>query len=337
VEVKEEKKHPADFALWKKCVGSNENHVLRWNSPWGEGFPGWHIECSAMSTKFLGEEIDVHTGGEDNIFPHHECEIAQSESVINDINVSKKGDSTGSRGSRSANGTIGAEKQKKPSEYRHFVRFWLHKRRIDIASTSSAQGECVKMSKSLGNVLSIDDIRNQGYSPLDLRYYFLSVHYRTQLKYTEKGLEDAHKARRKILEWMSEMDGVSSSDSGDDQSDHVRGAMGEFTDAMNADLNTPAALAVVFDFMTWTRTQESMDQKTLETVGTFITMIRQTFGCFDVEKTQSIPSEVQKLLDERKAARDSKDFETSDRLRDQITELGYEVRDEGGEQVVKKL
>ena len=295
VEAKEQKRHSADFALWKKCVGSNENHVLRWNSPWGEGFPGWHIECSAMSTKFLGEEIDVHTGGEDNIFPHHECEIAQSECASG----------------------------------KKFVRFWVHKRRIDMGKE--------KMSKSLGNVLSLDDIQNQGFSPLDLRYYFLSDHYRTQLKFTERGLEDAHKARRKILEWMEDIEKIDTSDSASDQSEEVRKAMGEFKDAMDSDLNTPAALAVVFDFMTWTRTQESMNPKTVEAVKEFITMIRQTFGCFDAEEKESVPSEVKKLLDERKAAREEKDFEKSDKIRDQISGLGYEVRDEGDEQVVKKL
>jgi cysteinyl-tRNA synthetase len=159
--VDESKKHPADFALWKKCVGKNAHHVLRWPSPWGDGFPGWHIECSAMSSSLLGPEIDIHTGGEDNIFPHHECEIAQSEC------------SSGN----------------KP-----FVRNWLHKRRIDLA------GE--KMSKSLGNVLTLPDIATRGFSPLDVRYYFLSVHYRTNLKFSFDGLESARKVRLKVVEWM---------------------------------------------------------------------------------------------------------------------------------------
>ncbi len=161
VHVRENKKHPADFALWKKTVGDNAHHVLQWDSPWGAGFPGWHIECSAMSKKFLGETLDLHTGGEDNIFPHHECEIAQSESAF-----------------------------KQP-----FVGLWLHKRRIDLA------GE--KMSKSLGNVLSIPDVVAKGYSPLDIRYYFLSVHYRTNLKFAWKGMDDAKSARRSITDWIA--------------------------------------------------------------------------------------------------------------------------------------
>ncbi len=173
VKVDEAKKHPADFALWKKCVGNNSHHLLRWSYETGErvtsegddassGFPGWHIECSAMSSALLGEHIDIHTGGEDNIFPHHECEIAQSECVSG----------------------------------KTFVNLWLHKRRIDLA------GE--KMSKSLGNVLTIPTIIEKGYSALDLRFYLLSVHYRTNLKFSWEGLDNAKIARRKIVEWMGD-------------------------------------------------------------------------------------------------------------------------------------
>jgi len=198
VDVNEEKKHPADFALWKFCIGANASHVLRWSSPKNnsqknsaelpEGFPGWHIECSAMSRALLGDTIDIHTGGEDNIFPHHECEIAQSESV------------TG----------------KKP-----FVKLWLHKRRIDL------EGE--KMSKSLGNTLMIPDICAKGFSPLDIRYYLLSVHYRTNLKFSWKGLEDSKKARRKIVEWMDQMNGTEET-KGTDGTEKMNGMKKNFMD-----------------------------------------------------------------------------------------------------------
>jgi len=300
VEVKDEKKHPADFALWKKCVGENAAHILRWDSPWGEGFPGWHIECSAMSMKFLGDELDIHTGGEDNIFPHHECEIAQSESV------------TG----------------------KSFSRFWIHRRRIDMGSE--------KMSKSLGNVLSIVDVIEKGYSPLDIRYLFLSVHYRTNLKFSWKGMDDSKKARRKIVEWMSEMEQLIKNNK---PGKHVAtsDSVGmhqwsqKFFDAMNADLNTPEALAVVFDCMSWARNQGQWVPSTLETLKKFIKDVRSTFGCFEPEEAEDVPSDVQKLLDERQDARDQKDFETSDRLRDQIRDLGWEVRDEGGEAVLRKI
>ena len=293
VEVHQDKKHPADFALWKFCVGQNENHALRWPSPSGlapypseasgMGFPGWHIECSAMSRSLLGDQIDIHTGGEDNIFPHHECEIAQSECV------------TG----------------KKP-----FVSLWLHKRRIDLGTE--------KMSKSLGNVLTVPDIVEMGFSPLDLRYYFLSVHYRTQLKFAEKGLEDAHKARRRIMEWMDTVDSSSDETQRTEEKE-------KFADAMNADLNTPGALAVVFDAIT-----ASHKEGNAGAYKEFVNVVRHTFGCFDPEK-ESIPLEIEKLLDQRTAARAAKDFEASDRLRDEIRDLGYEVRDVDGDQVVKKM
>ena len=299
IDIKEEKKHPADFALWKKTVGSNAHHILRWEFATGKiskssgedpvsGFPGWHIECSAMSRKHLGEQIDIHTGGEDNIFPHHECEIAQSESS-----------------------------GKKP-----FVRIWLHKRRIDLGDA--------KMSKSLGNVLTLPDIVAKGFHPLDLRYYLLSVHYRTQLKFSWKGLEDAHKARRKILEWMDE------ETQGKQGTQTKQEWKEKFLDALGSDLNTPAALAVVFDCMNWSRSADMISPQAAAEIAGLKHAVRNTFGCFESEE-ESIPNAVQSLLDERVNARAEKDFAASDRLREEIRALGYEVRDEGGKQTVKRL
>tara|TARA_Y100000031_G_C8231597_1_gene391167 strand:+ start:148 stop:1533 length:1386 start_codon:yes stop_codon:yes gene_type:complete len=287
IDVSEGKKHPADFALWKKCVGENAEHILRWESPWGEGFPGWHIECSAMSTKFLGEQIDIHTGGEDNIFPHHECEIAQSECASG----------------------------KKP-----FVRMWVHRRMIDMGKE--------KMSKSLGNILTLPDIVEMGFSPLDLRYYFLSVHYRTNLKFTKKGLEDSHKARRKVVEWIGEVERSKE----EKELKEKKEFLDRFDNAMNSDLNAPEALAVVFDAMSWSRSEGSPGA-----LKEFASKVRNTFGCFELEEAEDVPAEVSKLLDQRQKARDSKDFETSDKLRDQIGKLGWEVRDSGEAQEAKKL
>jgi cysteinyl-tRNA synthetase len=304
VEVNERKRHPADFALWKFCVGPNAHHVLRWASPKitqphpfagavPEGFPGWHIECSAMSSALLGEQIDIHTGGEDNIFPHHECEIAQSESA------------TG----------------KKP-----FVRFWLHKRRIDL------EGE--KMSKSLGNVLNIPDILGRNYSPQDLRYYFLSVHYRTNLKFSWKGMDDAKIARKKIVEWMEEFEKISASKDASDQGANQWSQ--RFAEEMDHDLNVSAAMAVIFECMTWSRHQKEWSKESLTAIKTFIANVRHTFGCFDSE-TEEIPSDVQELVDARKASREAKNFAESDRLRDEIAKRGFEVRDSAEGQTVKKI
>lgn len=287
VSVNEQKKHPADFALWKKCSGGNAGHILRWPSPWGEGFPGWHIECSAMATKFLGEHIDIHTGGEDNIFPHHECEIAQSECC---------------------NG-------------QPFSNYWLHRRRIQMGEE--------KMSKSLGNVLTLPTIEEMGFSPLDLRYYLLSVHYRTNLKFSEKGLSDAHKARRKITEWISEVASEAS-----EASEAAKASLVAFHQAMDSDLNTPEALAVVFDAMAQSRNDDQ-----LGAYHQFANLVRNTFGCFELsaEEQAPLPAEVQALVDQRAEARANKDFEVSDRFRDEIASLGWEVKDTGEGQVVRKL
>ncbi len=300
ISIDEKKRHPADFALWKKCVGPNARHLLRWSFPAGErvnstgedssvGFPGWHIECSAMSRKFLGEHIDIHTGGEDNIFPHHECEIAQSESSCLD-----------------------------PGDRAPFARYWLHRRFIDMGD--------VKMSKSLGNVLTLPDIVAKGFSPLDLRYYLLSVHYRTNLKFTEKGLEDARKARRKITEWMEE---VSAGDGEDKDEEFSR----EFDAAMDNDLNTPAALAVVFTAMNASRSKPSTFPQVYRK---FVDRVRQTFGCFEPEE-EIVPPEVKALLIEREAARVKKDFSASDSLRMEIEALGYSVKDTPAGQKIQRI
>ena len=197
-----------------------------------------------------------------------------------------------------------------------------------------------KMSKSLGNVKSIDNIRDAGFSPMDLRYLFLSVHYRTQLKFAEKGLEDAHKARRKIMEWMNSEEDFSHKELKEDDQEKLKEAkefLIQFTRAMDSDLNTPAALAVVFEMMTWYRNAGKIGGETRFAVQDFIEMVRNTFGCFDSEEKESIPEEVKKLLEERKEARDSKDFVASDALRDQIRDLGYEVRDLPEGQKIDKM
>lgn len=298
VDVNEQKKHPADFALWKFCVGSNEHHVLRWPSPksadgktFPEGFPGWHIECSAMSRALLGDQLDIHTGGEDNIFPHHECEIAQSESV------------TG----------------------KTFVGTWLHKRRIDL------EGE--KMSKSIGNIVTLDDIREKGFDVMDLRYYFLSVHYRTNQKFSWKGLEDARKARLKIMEWMTTLE--STTPTTDASSHSIANNEKDFSDHMNEDLNVSAAIADIFAVMNIFHKDQRVNENDLKTYRAFIKMIRDTFGCFDATN-ESIPADVQSLVDARADARKNKDFAASDRLRDEIADKGYEVRDTSDGQVVRK-
>ena len=205
VEVRSEKRHPSDFALWKNA---EPMHIMRWPSPWGTGFPGWHVECSAMSMKYLGETFDIHGGGMDNQFPHHECEIAQSESL------------TG-----------------KP-----FARYWIHNNLVTV------NGQ--KMSKSLGNVKLLKDLFKK-YDPMVVRFFILQSHYRSTLDFTEEAMDGAAKGYEKLVNTVR----------------HVREARlhpaasgpaarppvdlgkygGEFLDAMNDDLNTPQAIAVLFN------------------------------------------------------------------------------------------
>lgn len=309
IDLKETKKHPADFALWKKCVGENAKHVLRWSFKKGDptslraaelrgaeedpsaGFPGWHIECSAMSTRFLGQEIDIHTGGEDNIFPHHECEIAQSE------------------------GAAG-----KP-----FVRFWVHKRRVNFSDE--------KMSKSLGNVLSLSDIEGRGFSPLDLRYLFLSGQYRSHTQFSWKGLEDAKKARFKISEWIenkpwNELLGTRKEreESLLELKTMIQDWSDRFASAMDDDLNTPVALAVVFEAISGSRLRGHWSVECQNMISKFMTDIESTFGCFAAEQIH-IPSDIIELADKREQSRKIGDYEASDVLRKELEKRGYLVKD----------
>ena len=258
----------------------------------------------------LGDQIDLHTGGEDNIFPHHECEIAQSESVT----------------------------QKKP-----FVRYWLHRRRITISGGTlrQAQGDMADgddtivttMSKSLGNVLSITDIIAKGFDAMDIRYYLLSVHYRTNLKFSWEGMDAAHGARRSIMEWMEHSGrGVYASIGKfpeDPKTDDIRKYEDAFRMAMDDDLNVSAALAVVFECMNYMNSHAIPTEDAQRAVSQFIFLIRSTFGCFDPVEVV-IPKGILALRDKREKARAEKNFAESDRLRAAIEAQGYEIRDQQG-------
>ncbi|MEQ1849217.1 MAG: cysteine--tRNA ligase [Candidatus Peribacteraceae bacterium] len=308
IDIDDQKKHPADFALWKKCVGENASHILRWSFETGKrthtvgedassGFPGWHIECSAMASSLLGNSIDIHTGGEDNIFPHHECEIAQSECAFG---------------------------------VAPFVRMWLHRRRIDLA------GE--KMSKSLGNVLGLSDIQGRGFASLDLRYLFLSVHYRTNLKFSWEGLEAARKAREKIGAWREEVQGLTPASSAPSMSDTIQSALQTFSDAMNSDLNTSGALASVFSllhaFYAHSEQGSGWSTEDISLLHKFSEAIEHTFGCFSAVSL-TVPDAVTALLKKRELARKQKDFAASDALRAEIATHGFDVLDSTDGQSLK--
>lgn len=202
VEAASDKRDPRDFALWKRAEAS---HLLRWNSPWGRGYPGWHLECSAMSMRYLGDTIDIHGGGLENSFPHHECEIAQSEAA------------TG-----------------KP-----FARFWLHNNMVTVDGR--------KMGKSLGNFTLLRDLFER-FDPMVVRLYILRSHYRSPLDFSDQGLQSAQSALERLVSFRNRLGKAPSPDAGD-----AAGLCSEtrkaFSEAMDDDLNTPQALAVLFEFV----------------------------------------------------------------------------------------
>ncbi|MFH0776764.1 MAG: class I tRNA ligase family protein, partial [Patescibacteria group bacterium] len=279
VAVKSEKRNPADFALWKFCVGENAQHILRWPNPSGdgEGFPGWHLECSAMSMKYLGETFDVHTGGVDHIPVHHENEIAQSEAA------------TG----------------------RKFVNFWLHNEFLTVDGG--------KMSKSLGNLFTLNDLAQKGFEPLAFRYFCLNSNYRGKLNFSWEALQNAQNSLRKLRAEFRKLP------TGKIDAAEVE----KFGAALADDLNSPRALAVVWDYL-------KNPQANQTTILKFDTVLGLDLAKAEDEKIEISP-EVQKLLDERATARAKKDFKKSDELRDRILEKGFEIEDaKSGEQILKK-
>lgn len=284
-----EKKHPADFALWFKRVGKFKDHTMHWESPWGDGFPGWHIECSAMSMKYLGKTIDIHTGGIDHIPVHHENEIAQSEA---------------------ANGVP-------------FVHYWMHYHFLQV--------EGQKMSKSLGNFFTIDDIKKRGIEPLAFRLLLLQSHYRQPMNFTWEALSGAEEAYRKLkLEAKKLRDAVL------EMRDFVPASnedsfMSTFLGFLENDLQTPQAIASLFTML---KSDIPQEEKL-----SYMTDIDKLLGLalMREEKEDETPADVIALAEQRKQAKLSKDFEKADTLRKQIEEKGYKIEDAKGEYTLKKI
>jgi len=306
-----DKKHPWDFALWLKAP---EDHILKYNSPWSVGYPGWHIECSAMSIEYLGDTLDIHTGGEDHIFPHHEAEIAQSEGA------------TGKK----------------------FSNFWLHNRFLLV------EGE--KMSKSKGNFYVLKDIIDKGFDPMHLRLFYLSSHYRKQADFSWPALEQAKANFERISEWIGKLKDLTrarllSTKNTSSKSDKSRAlvAMSNFQSAMNDDLNTPLALAHLYEVITETN-KEFKDISTQE-AGKILNAFEKmdkVFGLkFPERKNVTITVDgivisdedikAKFLADKRLEARKNKDFKKSDKLRSEIEKMGFEIKDlDEGYKIKKK-
>jgi len=287
VEENSEKHHPADFALWKKA---DKNHIMQWESPWGMGFPGWHIECSAMSRKYLGEVFDIHSGGIDAVPVHHENEIAQNEAL--------------------------AGKQT--------VNYWMHGEFMMVDGG--------KMSKSLGNVYTISQLREKGYEPLDFRFFCLNAHYRKKLNFTFEGMTAAKTSRERIMASLYQHKNAQATTDPAVLNDYRT----KFNDAVNDDLNIPLALGVLFNLL-----KEPKSKDVYALALDFDKVFGLNFDKVSAPKqeteTADIPQEVLDLVQRRTEAKKSKNFALADEIRGKIAALGYEVKDTREGAVITKL
>lgn len=301
----DEKKNKSDFALWKKAP---PEHIMRWQSPWGEGFPGWHIECSAMSSKYLGDHFDIHGGGMDLQFPHHECEIAQS-TVCN---------------------------HKTP------VKYWLHNNMITINGR--------KMGKSYNNVIKLSELftgthplLEQAYHPMTVRFFILQSHYRGTLDFSNEALQASEKALKRLwdtYEWLNKQDfgqaATSAADSALDEK--VRKMVQEFDDFINDDLNTAKVLANMFELSSIINSLKdkhipanSISKDTLVFLQERMKIyIEDIFGLTSERNSDdnTLDGVLQLLIQIRAEAKGRKDFVTSDKIRNELTALGIQLKDE---------
>jgi len=277
-----EKSHANDFALWK-FYDKKDGDVF-WKTEIGKGRPGWHIECSAMSMKYLGKQFDIHVGGVDLIFPHHENEIAQSEASFG----------------------------KKP-----WVKYWMHNEWLLV------DGE--KMSKSKGNFYKLKEITEKGYSPLELRYLFLSAHYRKQLNFTFANLDYAKNSLQRLKEIISKLDKKQKKNK-----KNVELAYKQFLEFLNEDLNTPRALSYMWDIL---REDRLNDSEKYELVLRFDNVFSLDL---DKEEKIKIPDQVKKLVREREMLRKKKEWGRADEIRKKINKSGFAIEDTEKGVIIKK-
>ncbi len=273
-----DKRHPADFALWFFLKGHYENHLLHWPSPWGEGFPGWHIECSAISRKLLGQPFDIHTGGVDHIGTHHTNEIAQSEAAY---------------GTSLAN-------------------YWMHGEFLTVDQN--------RMGKSVGNFITLADLEKRQVDPLAYRYFVLGAHYRSPLNFTWEAVEGAQRSLKNLRRMIAVL--KASKNTGVNNLGAATDLYRKFSEALNDDLNTPRALAVLWK----TVKSESIPAKTKLK---FLMDFDKVLG-LNMKKTPPIvrmPKNITKLVQERELFRRNKQFVQSDSLRKEISGLGYSIDD----------
>jgi cysteinyl-tRNA synthetase len=291
-----EKHNNVDFALWKKA---SPEHIMRWPSPWSDGFPGWHLECSAMGTRYLGEEFDIHGGGMDLMFPHHECEIAQSV------------------------GALGHET----------VHTWMHNNMITI------NGQ--KMGKSLGNFITLDEFfegkhpaLTQAYSPMTIRFFILQAHYRSTVDFSNEALQASEKGLERLMDAYARLSRITASTS---TTVDTKGLRERCYEAMNDDLNSPIAISHLFDacksinlVSDGKATINASDLRDLKEV--FDLFMVDILGLGMDENATASTGEGYKgaidlLLNMRMEAKVNKDWATSDKIRNELTALGFEIKD----------
>lgn len=277
IEVDDEKRNPADFALWIKAP---KEHIMQWQSPWGMGYPGWHIECSAIGKKYLKDHIDIHTGGIDHKPVHHENEIAQGDAL----------------------------------EGHQVVKNWMHLEFLQIDGG--------KMSKSLGNLYTIKDLENKGFSAEDFRYFYFMAHYSKQQNFTFEALTTA-KSSLKTLKNLAEEHKKSTEKLANEE---IEAFKQEFLNAINDDLNMPVALSVVWKVL---RGKKSVDAYNL------LEKFNTVLG-FNLSE-EEIPENVKELAENRWQAKQNRDFALADSLRAEITALGYAIKDSKEGYTISKI
>ena len=292
-----EKRRSADFALWKKAA---PEHIMRWPSPWSDGFPGWHLECSTMSTKYLGETFDIHGGGMDLLFPHHECEIAQS--------VAAQGHET--------------------------VRYWMHNNMITI--NGQKMGKSLGNFITLDQFFTGDHpLLQQAYSPMTIRFFILQAHYRSTVDFSNEALQAAEKALQRLTEGWNNLAKIVPGNHSDVD---VQAIKAKCYEAMNDDLGTPVVISHLFDATRIINTilagNASIDAEGLkelrELFSTFmfdILGIREEHAAENEKGNEAYTKAVDLLLEIRKDAKAKKDWATSDLIRNRLAEIGFEVKD----------
>ena len=278
-----DKENAHDFVLWK-FWDSNDGDVF-WETEIGKGRPGWHIECSVMSSKYLGQPFDIHTGGVDLIFPHHTNEIAQSEAA----------------------------------EGKQFVKFWVHNEHLIV------NGQ--KMSKSLGNFFTLRDLLDKGYEPAAIRYELLKTHYRVKLDFREDNLKKIPETLQKFYDFLAKLDEAKGKEDNKEVKNLITEAEDKFEKSMDDDLNISPAIAAIFEFMTEiNKIMGSISKKDAEKIKKTMLSFDSVLGIMQKEK-EKIPKEVKELAEKRLEARNQKDWELSDKLRDEIKQKGYLIED----------